>query len=168
MAPIKHGANIVGKRTKLYGIWLTMRNKCTNPNHSGYKWYGAKGIKVCARWNDFAKFKADVGDPPGPGYSLDRYPNHSGDYKPSNVRWATWEQQNNNKPDGVGRAGVRLIKVPDGRLMSIKMAERLLGFRVNTIKNRINRRWPAEHWFDPPGTSRPKWKFPQKSGSSPR
>ena len=161
MALIKHGANITGKRTKLYMRWITMRNKCTNPKHHAFKWYGAKGIKVCERWNDFAKFLEDVGEPPGPEYSLDRYPNFLGDYEPGNVRWATPEQQANNKPNNVGRAGVRLITIPDGRIMSIKMAERELGFKVNTIKNRMNRGWPKEHWFDPPGTSRPKWKFGQ-------
>lgn len=159
MAPIKHGANIVGKRTKLYGRWLTMRNKCTNPNHQAYKWYGAKGIKVCERWNDFAKFKEDIGEPPGAGYSLDRFPNHRGNYEPGNVRWATAEQQNNNKPNNVGRAGIRLITIPDGRVMSIKMAERVLGFKVNTLKTRLNRGWPEDHLFDKPGTSRPKWKY---------
>jgi hypothetical protein len=158
MAAVKHGANKVGKRTPLYGRWLTMRNKCSNPNNSAYRWYGAKGIKVCERWNDFAAFQEDVGEPPGPGYSLDRWPNGQGDYEPGNVRWATWEEQNNNKPDGIGSRGVRLVTLPDGRRMSIRKTECEMGFKVNTLKNRLNQGWPQEHLFDPPGTSRPEWR----------
>jgi hypothetical protein len=29
-------------------------------------------------------------------YSLDRYPETEGDYRPGNVRWATWAQQRRN------------------------------------------------------------------------
>ena len=73
-----------------------MRNKCTNPNHTAYKWYGARGIGVCKRWDDFAAFLEDVGEPPGPGYSLDRIEN-DGNYEPGNVRWATRSQQMRNR-----------------------------------------------------------------------
>ena len=161
---IKHGANITGKRTKLYGRWLTMRNKCTNPKHHAYKWYGARGIKVCERWNDFSIFLADVGEIPGPGMTLDRIDN-DGNYEPSNVRWATREVQSNNKPDGVGNRGVRLVTLPDGRRMSMNMAARAMGLNETTLKTRVQRGVPPQHLFDPPGTV----KLPKKHQSvSPR
>lgn len=143
MAPVKHGAHVNGVPSKLYRKWLGMRNRCANPNHGSYKWYGGRGIKVCERWKDFAKFRDDMGDPPGSEYSLDRYPNPNGDYEPGNVRWATDEQQGNNK------RGVRLISLPDGRTMSIAMAAREMNMSRLAIHQRINRGWPAERWLDP-------------------
>lgn len=141
MAPVKHGANITGKRTPLYRIWLNMRNRCTNPNHSRYKWYGARGVRVCERWDDFAIFRADVGDPPAQGYTLDRYPNRNGDYEPGNVRWATWEEQANNKDS------VRLVTLPDGRRMSVAMAARVTGINRLTLNSRLKRGCSQDHLF---------------------
>lgn len=78
----------------LYHTWENMRQRCYNPKHTAYKWYGARGIKVCERWNNFANFVADVGERPD-GMSLDRI-NPNGNYEPSNVRWATQSGQIRN------------------------------------------------------------------------
>ena len=34
----------------LYRRWVTMKNKCYNPNNKWYKDYGGKGIGVCDEW----------------------------------------------------------------------------------------------------------------------
>lgn len=143
MAPVKHGAYSSLKPTKLYRVWLTMRNKCVNQNHSGYKWYGARGIKVCARWNDFAKFKEDMGEKPSDRHSLDRYPNRDGDYEPGNVRWATDEEQANN------RDCIHLLTLPDGRKFSVAKSAREMKISVYALKARIQRGWPEERLFEP-------------------
>ena len=74
-----------------------MRRRCRDKNDLSYHNYGGRGIKVCARWDDFNNFLADVGPRPSRKYSLDRYPNNDGNYEPSNVRWATMSQQGFNK-----------------------------------------------------------------------
>lgn len=83
-----------GKRTKIYDIWLGMKQRCNNPNNKAYKNYGGRGIKVCKRWMKFENFYKDVGNPP-PGKSLDRINNNKG-YFPNNWRWATLLQQHGN------------------------------------------------------------------------
>ena len=35
----------------LYRRWVTMKNKCYNPNNKWHKDYGGKGIGVCKEWN---------------------------------------------------------------------------------------------------------------------
>ena len=59
------------KDDPLYDIWQSMRRRCSDPKHVSYRYYGAKGIKVCDRWESFKAFKQDMGERP-PGLTLDR------------------------------------------------------------------------------------------------
>lgn len=71
-----------------------MRQRVNNPNSYDYKYYGARGIKICDRWNEFVNFYADMGDKPE-GKSLDRIDN-DGDYTPENCKWVTHQEQIRN------------------------------------------------------------------------
>lgn len=92
---IRHGATAGGKPTRGYSTWKSMRARCLNPRHADYRNYGGRGIGIVARWNSFAAFSADMGEPPE-GMSLDRI-DPNGDYGPDNCRWATRGVQNRNK-----------------------------------------------------------------------
>lgn len=96
-----------------YAAWAGMKVRCYNSGDKSYKWYGARGIRVCDRWRkSFANFLSDVGPKPSDKHSIDRYPDNDGDYKPSNCRWATKSQQEFNK-----RKGLRSF--PSARLAAI-------------------------------------------------
>ena len=93
----KHGHNRPGRRTAEYSTRSSMINRCSNPSNDHYHRYGGRGITVCERWReDFRKFLFDMGNRPGPGYSIDRI-NNDGNYEPSNCRWATADQQYENR-----------------------------------------------------------------------
>lgn len=83
-------------QTLIYLIWKSMIKRCENPNDQDFKSYGGRGITVCKRWHRFENFYTDVGDPPK-SMSLDRWPDNDGNYEPKNWRWATWEEQANNR-----------------------------------------------------------------------
>jgi len=89
-ANIKHGMS----KSRIYHTWVKMHQRCSNPHYSGFKNWGGRGIKVCARWHKFENFYEDMGDCPR-NRSLDRI-NNDGDYEPCNCRWATSHEQNTN------------------------------------------------------------------------
>jgi len=93
-------------KTPEYRAWVAMRQRCYNQKYRKWGDYGGRGIVVCKEWlESFNSFYLHVGDRPTSRHSLDRIDN-SGNYEPGNVRWATWDQQANNrrprKPDYKG------------------------------------------------------------------
>ena len=73
-----------------------MKQRCYNEFNAAYPNYGGRGVTVCDQWrDDYDAFETDMGPRPD-GCSLDRINCH-GNYEPDNCRWATREEQNNNR-----------------------------------------------------------------------
>lgn len=117
--------------------WSEMKRRCENPNCYGWRWYGALGIKVCERWQVFENFLADMGPHPGKGYSLDRFPNKTGNYEPGNCRWATRAMQHTNMTSN------RLLTLHD-ETHPLSVWARKTGMSADAIRSRLNRGWSDE------------------------
>jgi hypothetical protein len=91
-----------GNKTVEHRVWLAMRGRCLNPNNGKFKHYGARGIKICERWNLYKNFLEDMGRKPSPKHSLDRI-DVNGDYEPANCRWLGPKEQYWNRQDSLGR-----------------------------------------------------------------
>lgn len=129
LAKLRKRATTHGKSdTRTYNTWKMMLKRCNKSTWKAYKHYGGRGIKVCERWSSFENFYADMGDRPE-GMTLDRI-DVNGNYEPSNCRWATWQEQMNNRRDN------RRLKI-DGRSVTVTEAGRLTGISSATIRNRL-------------------------------
>lgn len=129
----KHGC----KNTKLYVVWCDMKARCNRKTHKAYKYYGAKGVKLCAEWDDFSAFK-EWADMNGykEGLSIDRI-NNSGNYEPGNCRWVTAKQQANNQET------TTRLKVIDTEKTLHEWAD-FIGIKPATIHYRLRHGWDIE------------------------
>ena len=93
---IRHGM----RKTSFYKRWENMKQRCSNPNHNNYKYYGGRGIKVCKRWDKFDNFMEDMLPSYKDGLTIDRVDN-DGDYEAENCRWITIKQQQMNRGNNV-------------------------------------------------------------------
>lgn len=113
-----------------YSAWKEMRKRCLNPNGHAFQHYGGRGISIYPEWSSFRKFFDYVGQSPGPGYSLDRYPDNNGNYEPGNVRWATAEEQARNK-----RTTLRITY--NGKTQTLIEWANELGLPYHTLYERV-------------------------------
>jgi len=93
---LAHGDNRKGKVAKEYTSWRGMLERCRNPNHIGFKYYGGRGIKVCDRWKLYRNFLEDMGRAPFSRFQLNRIDN-DGDYEPGNCNWVSITDNSRNK-----------------------------------------------------------------------
>lgn len=94
----------------------------------------ARGITVCERWASFENFLQDMGRKPSARHSIDRIDNN-GNYEPSNCRWATAQQQANNKRD----SRTSRFMTFNGETRTVSQWARHLDMNVRILWGRIQR-----------------------------
>lgn len=100
---------VVGYKSRAYGIWQAMKDRCSNANRADYHCYGGKGIAVCKRWQKFENFYKDMGEPPLT-FTLERLDKDAG-YSPKNCIWADRKTQaaNTSRNRTVAFKGTRML-----------------------------------------------------------
>lgn len=100
--------------TRLYYVWGGVLRRCENPKTPEYKYYGARGISVCAEWHEYSVFRdwmfANGYDPAAPRgvCTIDRI-DPDGDYAPANCRVVDMKTQRRNQRRHARKGGA-----PDG------------------------------------------------------
>lgn len=155
----KHG----GVGDLLYGVWCDMKSRCNSKNHTSYKIYGAKGIKVSSEWSsEYTTFRDwALGSGYKKGLTLDRKDGSKG-YNPENCRWLTIQDQARNTLNprsNTGHNGIRFCS--DKRCHFIKVSWSIPADYVGKGSSKsfhidfpINLEAPSATWRDAVNTRR--------------
>lgn len=137
--------------TREYEIWCGIKKRCNNPRATNYQWYGGRGITVCDRWqHDFMAFFSDMGPRPTPQHTIERIDNN-GAYEPSNCRWATMQEQINNR-----RLSPRShILAWNGEAKTVSEWARQLSVAPQAVTQRLKLGWTIEQ-----ALSKPRRRYP--------
>lgn len=128
---VRHGLT----KSPTYRTWRSMKARCYNPQSLSFKYYGAKGIRICERWESFDAFLEDMGERPE-GTSIDRL-DSTKNYEPENCRWATTKQQNRNLSTNV------ILEYRGARRCVSEWAE-IAGLSKETLGQRLRSGWCIE------------------------
>lgn len=130
--------------TKLYMIWKSMKQRCSNQNNKDYPNYGERGIKVCDEWSrDFQAFY-DWSTQNGyiEGLSIDRI-DTNGNYEPVNCRWITIKQQANNL-----RKNINITF--NGTTHTLSEWSDITGIKYKTLMQRYVNGWSPDRMLTEP------------------
>lgn len=133
----KHG-HTAGGKSKTYGVWSAMLERCYTPTSKSYPDYGGRGITVCPDWRySFEAFLKDMGESPE-GMFIDRIDNDEG-YSSDNCRWVTRQENNSNRRN--------TLKVSyNGEVITLPALAEITGFDYFALRHQIVRRGlSAEH-----------------------
>ena len=124
--------------TRIFSIWLGIKNRCCNINEPAYKNYGGRGITICKEWeNDFKTFYDwSMANGYQDNLTIDRI-NNNGNYEPSNCRWADKKIQANNQ-----RNTVKITY--KGQQKSLTEWAEQYNINKGTLRQRLKRGWEVE------------------------
>lgn len=130
----KHGK----KNTRIYNIWCSIKERCYNKNCRAYLLYGGRGITMFDEWqNDFQSFyNWSMANGYADNLTIDRIDSNGG-YEPSNCRWATWQEQQNNRRNN-HREEI------NGKILTLAEISKEYIINYGTLKSRIRRGWSIE------------------------
>lgn len=130
-------------RTRLYRIWNGMKNRTNQKStlkNTSFKNYSGRGISVCENWKTFENFyKWSLENGYNDNMTIDRI-DPNGNYEPSNCRWTTMKEQNNNRRNN------RNITF-NGIEHNVTQWNEMLGFPKGLLANRLHRGWSVQRAF---------------------
>lgn len=129
---------------RLYNIWSGIKRRCYDEKCDSFKYYGGRGVKVCAEWiegNSYHNFK-DWALQNGykDNLTIDRI-DVNGDYEPSNCRWISLKEQANNRRNTI------IIENKDGVKKSLAQWCEVFNISHGTALDRYNKGYSFDKIF---------------------
>lgn len=91
---------------RLFRTWQNMKTRCSNPNASGYKYYGGKGISIYKDWLEYAPFRFwAILNGYQDNLTIDRIDNN-GNYEPGNCQFISQSENTKKSNEERKRANV--------------------------------------------------------------
>tara|TARA_R100000988_G_scaffold623_2_gene394 strand:+ start:585 stop:980 length:396 start_codon:yes stop_codon:yes gene_type:complete len=84
-----------------------MKQRCLNPNSSGFHLYGGSGVGVCEKWMKFEGFLEDMGERPGKDWRISRK-DDQGNYEDGNCEWKLKSENRSNANRGERHKNAKL------------------------------------------------------------
>ena len=122
--------------TRFYAVWGSMIARCHNQKNRGYKYYGAKGVRVCPRWHTFVNFYNDMFTSYELGLQLDRINTHKS-YSKNNCRWVSTKVLARNRRDNVWITY-------NGSTKILRDWSKELGIHYETLRARLKKGYSTE------------------------
>lgn len=129
----------VEKAKAMRSSWNAMKRRCNDENGRHYKYYKAKGIEICKKWEIFSLFYEDMGSTWRKGLQIDRIDNNKG-YYPENCRWATAKEQQRNK------TSTKLSLEKANQIRNSNLSQRELAEIYSVQQNTISRVKNKKRW----------------------
>jgi|GEM_PF-1040297 len=110
--------------TKEYRAWLRMKTVCYNKNNSGYKTYGARGVRMDSAWRySFSEFYKDMGGMPEGCTGIELI-DMSADFCKLNCRWVGPKNRRDLKdmPNQKNRSSVKRYRRPKKITITVESA----------------------------------------------
>lgn len=143
------GCNRISERSnghskdRLYRTWKGMHNRCYDPNHDHYKWYGGKGISICYQWHSFMTFRTwAIANGYTDDLTIERIKS-DGNYCPENCKWVDMKVQANN------RSNNRILWHNGKQYTATQLAE-AHGLSPHTVFNRLKLGWTIDQIVNSP------------------
>jgi hypothetical protein len=129
-----YGASILSRKTKKHGMsetriyhtWHSMVKRCCDEKCRHYKFYGAKGVKVCSQWKNFMSFYSwAMNNGYNDDLTIERV-DCTGNYEPKNCKFISKQEQARNT-----RSNIRIVT--DDGYMTATEVSRMLDVSKATI-----------------------------------
>jgi hypothetical protein len=139
----RHGEKKRSGASEEYKTWLRIKSRCERTTDKDYLRWGARGIKVCSRWQEYENFILDMGRRPPGKTSIDRI-NPCLGYEPSNCRWASAKEQGETKTNNIACTFLGV------KYTSLKDAAIAVGVNYRTVYTRVRKGWTVDRSLSTP------------------
>ncbi len=147
--PLKHGdakKKNPSEHRKIYAVFRSMHQRCSNPKSTRFSRYGGRGVRVCPAWSDYQVFKSwALSNGYAQELQIDRIDN-DGWYSPENCRWVTKRENLANR--NLSAVGEHCRKLDKEKVKRIRREEnvQLLAEEFGVSESLIYKVKRGERW----------------------